>query len=110
MSKTIVQINFEYHIAQTEYEALTEQAAQPIAEVEGLVWKIFLIDEATHEAGGLYLFETTAAAEAYVHGPIITALSQHPGIRNTGIKLFNIQEGVTAVTRGPVNIPALLRS
>ena len=110
MSKTIVQVNFEYHMTSAEYEALTEQAAQPIALVEGLGWKIFLVNEETQEAGGLYLFESAAAAEAYLQGPIITELSQHPGIKNIRIKLFNIQETITAVTRGPVGRPALFRS
>ena len=110
MSKTIVQINFKYHMPQVEYKGMTEHAAQPIAEVEGLVWKIFLFNEATQEAGGHYLFENVAAAEAYLNGPLITGLRQHPGIKNTSVKLFNIQESATEVTRGPVRIPVSLRS
>ena len=105
MSKTVVQVNFELHMPQAEYEAMVEQAAQPIAEVEGLEWKIFLINEAAQEAGGLYLFENAAAAGAYLRGPIINALGQHRGIGNPSIKLFDIQGDPTAVTRGPVGGP-----
>ena len=110
MSKTIVQINFEYYMPQAEYEAICEQAAQSIAQVEGVVWKIFIIKEATQEAGGLYLFESVAAAEAYLNGPIITGLSQHPGIRNVSVKLFDFLEVPTLVTHGPVELPVLLES
>jgi hypothetical protein len=110
MSKTIVQVNFEYHMALAEYEAINEQAAQPIAEVEGLVWKIFLIDEAAPEAGGLYLFENAASAEAYLNGPLITGLRQHPGITNVRVKLSNILETPTLVTRGPIGVPTPLVS
>jgi hypothetical protein len=109
MSKTVVQINFEVHMPMTEYEAMAEQAAQPIAEVEGLEWKIFLINEAAQEAAGLYLCENAITVEAYLRSPIITALSRHPGIRNPSIKLFDIQEGFTEVTRGPVKVPVTVK-
>jgi hypothetical protein len=110
MSKTVVQMNFEYHMPQAEYETIVEQAAPSIAQVEGIVWKIFIIKEATQEAGGLYLFESVAAAEAYLNGPIITGLRQHPGIRNVSVKLFNFLEIPTLVTHGPVELPVRLET
>lgn len=108
MSKTIVQINFTYQMPKAEYEAMLEHVAPAVAQVEGLAWKIFVIDEETHEAGGLYLFENAAAAEAYVHGPIIGQLSQHPGISKASIKLFNLLEAVTRITRGPIDVDFLV--
>lgn len=47
---------------------LTEAAhdlARDIANEDGLVWKIWLEDRETGHAGGIYLFEGTAAAERY---------------------------------------------
>ena len=47
---------------------LTEAAhelARDIANERGLVWKIWLEDRETGHAGGIYLFEDTAAAERY---------------------------------------------
>jgi hypothetical protein len=107
MSKTVVQINFTYQMAKAEYEAMIEQAAPAIAQVEGLAWKIFIIDEEAQEAGGLYLFESIDAAEAYVHGPIIGQLGQHPGISNISVKFFNSLESATRMTRGPIDVPVL---
>ncbi len=47
---------------------LTEAArelARDIANEDGLLWKIWLEDHETGQAGGVYLFEDTAAAERY---------------------------------------------
>ena len=47
---------------------LTEHAhelARDIANEHGLVWKIWREDRDTGHAGGIYLFETAAAAERY---------------------------------------------
>jgi hypothetical protein len=86
----------------TEYEGLCEHAAPAIAAVEGLLWKIFLLDAERQSAGGHYLFQSRAAAEAYVAGPIIAQLRQHPGIRNLTVRQYDIQEAPTKVTRGPL--------
>jgi hypothetical protein len=39
--------------------------ASDIAKEHGLVWKIWLEDRETRHAGGIYLFESRAAAERY---------------------------------------------
>ncbi|HMQ54156.1 MAG TPA: YdhR family protein [Anaerolineae bacterium] len=105
MSKVVVQVNFDVRMPQAEYEAMAKHAAHPIAEVAGLAWKIFLIGETGQEAAGVYLFESAAAADAYLRSPIITALRQHPGIEKLTVKRLEVQEDITAVTRGPVGIP-----
>jgi hypothetical protein len=60
------------------------------------------MNEAEHEAGGIYLFDSEAAAQAYMDGPIATALKSSPVISNFSAKLFDVMESHTAITRGPV--------
>jgi hypothetical protein len=102
MSKTILQVQFNYTMPVTEFEGVCEHAAPAIADMEGLLWKIFLLDAERQTAGGHYLFQSRAAAETYLAGPIIAQLRQHPGIRNLTVRLYSIQESPTKVTRGPL--------
>lgn len=43
-------------------------AAPVIKEVPGVRWKIRLMRERDHETGGIYLFESATAAQAFVDG------------------------------------------
>lgn len=95
----IVQINFEFTVAKAEYEVVCAQVAGALAEVAGLSWKAWLINEQREEAGGIYLFENGAAAARYLSGPIVAAIKDKPGIQNVEIKLFDILEGPSKLTR-----------
>jgi hypothetical protein len=52
-----------------------------------LRWKVWLMNEAQQEAGGIYLFDNKAAAEAYL---------------NISAKLFDVMPDHSAITRGPL--------
>ena len=102
MSEKILQVNLNFNISRAELEAPWLEAAQPVAEVPGLRWKVWLMNEAEHEAGGIYLFESESAAQSYVTGPIVAALKSSPVVSNISAKLFDILESHSAITRGPV--------
>ncbi len=102
MSQKILQINMKFSIPKTDLEKAWLPAAQPIADVPGLRWKVWLMNEAEREAGGIYLFESEAAAQSYLAGPIVAALKDNPAVSNISAKLFDILESHTAITRGPV--------
>lgn len=101
MSKTIVQINFTTTMNKSDYDAGAAQAAGLFAQIPGLLWKIWLSDEAG-AAGGIYLFESAEAARAYVNGPIIDMLRARPDVSEVSIRTFGYAEHATALTRGPV--------
>src|SRR5262245_16651506 len=71
MSAKILQINYKLTGPRVEYESENLPYAQPIADIPGLRWKVWIINEAQSEAGGIYLFESDAAVQAFVDGPII---------------------------------------
>ena len=64
MAQQTLQVNMKFSIPQKDLAAAWLGAAQPIADVAGLRWKVWLMNEAEHEAGGIYLFDNKAAAEA----------------------------------------------
>ena len=102
MSEKILQVNLKFNISRADLEAAWLDAAQPVADVAGLRWKVWLMNEAEHEAGGIYLFESEAAAQSYLTGPIVAALKSSPAVNNISAKLFDVLESHSIITRGLV--------
>jgi Putative mono-oxygenase ydhR len=102
MSEKILQLNLNFSISRADLEAAWLEAAQPVADVPGLRWKVWLMNEAEQEAGGIYLFESEAAAQSYLAGPIVAALKSSPAVSNISAKLFDVLESHSAITRGPL--------
>jgi hypothetical protein len=103
MAPKIVQINFTFSGSRAEYEQANQPWAGPIADLPGLHWKIWPMNEAQHEAGGIYLFEDDATAQAFVDGPMPAALKNNPSLSNVSVKQFDVIEEFTAITRGPIH-------
>jgi hypothetical protein len=102
----ILQINFTLNVPASEYGDLARSVAQVFADVPGLHWKIWLLNEATQEAGGIYHFENQASLDAYLNGPLAAQVKALPAIREVSVKQFQVMSEVTAVTRGPVGVGA----
>jgi Putative mono-oxygenase ydhR len=102
MSQKILQVNLKFSIPKTDLESAWLPVAQPIAEVPGLLWKVWLMNETEHTAGGIYLFESEGAVKAYMGGPIVAAMMASPVLSNIDAKVFDILESHTAITRGPL--------
>jgi hypothetical protein len=101
----ILQINFKLNVAPDEYRKICESIAQAVADVPGLVWKVWLLNEQDGEAGGIHLFQDEQSLAAYLAGPIIHQIKSLPQLREISAKRFETIPEVTVVTRGP--IPAL---
>jgi len=102
MSGKIVQINFKFNVARPDYEQAVAPLASEIAAVDGLAWKIWIMNEAESEAGGIMLFEDEASLKAYLEGPITAQILSHPALSDFSVKQFDMMEEQTAITRGPV--------
>ena len=103
MPQQILQVNLKFSIPRADLAAAWLGAAQPIADTPGLQWKVWLMNEAENEAGGIYLFDNKAAAQAYMGGPIVAALKSSPVVSNISVKLFDVLEQHSAITRAPLN-------
>ncbi|MBC8231026.1 YdhR family protein [bacterium] len=104
MSGRILQINFKFNVSRAEYEEAVAPLANEIDAVAGLRWKVWLMNEAESEAGGIYLFDDEASTKAYLEGPIVAQVVKHPALSDFSVKQFDVLENVTAITRGPVNV------
>mgnify|MGYP001823719450 CR=1 FL=1 len=102
MSKTILQINFKFSISPAELAEAFGPMAEPIAQVPGLRWKIWSLNDTTSEFAGIYLFDDADSAQAYLEGPIVAQVGQHPAVSDISAKQFGVIDEFSAITRGPV--------
>ena len=102
MSASILQINFRFSVSPAEVAEAFAPLAGEIAKVDGLRWKIWSLNEAESEFAGIHLFDDRASANAYLAGPIIAQVGQHPALSDITAKQFDVLEGPSAVTRGPI--------
>jgi len=103
MAKEIVQINFNFSMRRSELENAFKSLVETFARMPGLLWKVWLMNEAEKEAAGIYLFDDARSAQRYLDGEIVAGLKKNPGVSNLSMKRFGILEELTRITRGPVS-------
>lgn len=95
----LLQIDFPFAGSSKEEMNDTLQGlAQSIAAYPGVIWKIWTVNEDTHEAGGIYLFEDEASLNAYI--PMHLERLKRSGVTAVNAKVFAIPEVLTAIARG----------
>ena len=104
----ILQINFKLNVSSAEYRKICESVAHAIADVPGLVWKVWLLNEQDGEAGGIYLFHDEQSLAAYLSSPIIGQIKSFPQLREISAKCFETISEVSVVTRGPISALATI--
>jgi hypothetical protein len=102
MAAQILQVNFNFNVPRSDYEQAASQLAPMFAEVPGLRWKIWIMNEADSEAGGIYLFEDEEAVRSYLSSPLAAQVQSHPALRDFSVKPFEVMPEATQTTRGPV--------
>jgi hypothetical protein len=65
----LVQINYKFSVPREEFETGFDAVASQIAQVLGLRWKIWILNEAESRGGGIYLLDDEEAARAYLRVP-----------------------------------------
>lgn len=104
----IVQINYRRpDMPKAAWEArYTNDRAKPFLDVAGLQWKIWLDEPEERRAGGIYLFDSRATAEAYVNGPIVAGMKANPDAGELDIRVFDVRQRMSEITRAPLpNMP-----
>ena len=77
-------------------EAMTG-LAQDISTEPGLIWKIWTENRETERAGGVYLFDSAVAAEAYAKKHVARLGSF--GITGIVAHVFDVNEPLSRITR-----------
>lgn len=83
-----------------ELATVAQDLAHSINQERGFLWKIWLENPATKEAGGTYLFQDHATANAYV-AKHSARLGQF-GVSKPNVKVFDVNPELTKLTHGPI--------
>jgi hypothetical protein len=74
-------------------------AAEKIAGLPGLLWKLWAYNDSEHVAESIYLFDTDEHARAWGDGPMKSSLGSYPGISDIKLRYYDVDEQLSAVTR-----------
>jgi hypothetical protein len=102
VSQKILQINFNFSVPAAELAQAFAPLVQTIADLPGLRWKVWLMNAAEGESGGVYLFDDDASVQAYLDGPIIGGLKANPALTKVNIRTFGVAEEFSLMTRAPI--------
>ena len=103
MSGRIMQLNFKFNVTGAEYEQAVSPLASQFAALDGLRWKIWMINETESEAGGIYMFEDEGSLNAFLEGSLAAQVTSHPALSDFSVKQFDAMEDLSVITRGPVS-------
>ena len=93
----ILQVDFPHDgIFGEEFSKTFVDLANDIASEDGLLWKIWTENEATKEAGGIYLFSNEAHAKRYLDKH--TKRLESFGYTNIRGKIFKVSEALSKIT------------
>ncbi len=95
-----VEVHYQVAGSVEAYRTRAAAVAPHLAGFPGLVWKLWLLDEPTGEAAGIYLFTDAGAAQAFVASPVLEGLRQSPGISGVRARVLPVLTDLTRVTLG----------
>ncbi|TQF69352.1 hypothetical protein FK531_11505 [Rhodococcus spelaei] len=72
----IVRMRFETALDEAEQEKLSRAGLPKFRALEGLLQKYYVRNRDAGVVGGVYLFESKEAAQAYIDGPIVASVGE----------------------------------
>ena len=94
----ILQVDFPHDgIFGEEFSKAFVDLANDITREDGLLWKIWTENEATKEAGGIYLFSNETDAKRYLDKH--TKRLESFGYKNIRARIFGVNEPLSLITK-----------
>ena len=88
-------------ISQSEYlKKMIEPDAPIIANVKGLISKVWLADVEKNTFGGFYLWENKTAMENFMHSDLVKAVVSRPYLKNVSSVDYEVNQMASLITRG----------
>ena len=88
-------------ISQAEYlKQMVEPDAPILANVKGLISKVWLADKEKNTFGGFYLWENKNAMEDFMHSELVKAVVSRPFVKNVASVDYEVNETASVITRG----------
>ena len=102
MAEKLLQVNFALNVSPAQYEQIASAVCESFAQVPGLKWKVWFINEQQREAGGIYLFEDQDALDAFAASDLARTVSTHPALRSVTMRASDVMAHPSVVTRAPI--------
>ena len=88
-------------ISQAEYlKQMVEPDAPILADISGLISKVWLADEETNTFGGFYLWESKEAMDNFMKSDLVSAVVSRPFVMNVSSVDYPVNEAASRITRG----------
>ena len=88
-------------ISQAEYlKQMVEPDAPILANVKGLISKVWLADEEKNTFGGFYLWEDKAAMNDFMNSDLVKAVVSRPFVTNVSSVDWEVNQTASLITRG----------
>jgi len=88
-------------ISQPEYlKQMVEPDAPILANVKGLISKVWLTDKEKNSFGGFYLWESKSAMEEFMQSDLVKAVVSRPYVKNVASVDYEVNEKASLITRG----------
>ena len=88
-------------ISQADYlKQMVEPDAPILANVKGLISKVWLTDEAKNSFGGFYLWEDKTAMENFMHSDLVKVIVSRPYVTNVSSVDYEVNQTASKITRG----------
>src|SRR5690349_8808851 len=88
-------------ISHADYlKQMVEPDAPVLANVKGLVSKVWLSDIEKNSFGGFYLWENKTAMQDFMHSDLVKAVVSRPYVINVSSVDFEVNQKASSITRG----------
>ncbi len=98
----LLDLAFTYALSTAELQAEIAPLAEQFAATDGLLWKLWTMDEANSRFSGLFLFEEMADVEAFLESEPAATVMSHPAFSEFEVAPYSIMAAESEVTRGPI--------
>jgi hypothetical protein len=102
MNHCCLHVEVTLNVTPDEWLAACEAAVPLMRRLEGLEWKLWVLDREHARAGGVYLFRDRASARAYESGPFIQHLRSSAAVRGVETRLLPLVDALSRRTFGLV--------
>jgi hypothetical protein len=103
MAQKFVQVDFVLTVSAQEYRQAIAPLAQAVADLAGLQWKIWLVNDTQRAAGGIYLFADESSAWSFLSSSFLVQLRAAPFLQDVRVQQFDVLTDLTEITRGPLS-------
>jgi hypothetical protein len=95
-----LQVEVTLNVAPEIWLTFCEQAVPVMRALPGLVWKLWVLDEKTLKAGGLYLFRDCESARVYAEGPVLEQLRRSGLVKDMVVRQLPLEDALSRLTWG----------